>query len=265
MAAAVGFLVYWHTLSSGMGRKGCCAWALVTFALVRCGLEWQLSPSAVDVASTLQRLQPEQLPTQPGSAAGAAATVGMPAGVSTQQSGVRAGACKLYWLVVWLVSFVPWALGRLVALVCCCLFLLLGAVVGIQLYVHAQAAQHTVRYLACVLHFWSLAMAITVVTWMLRPWPWMQDPATGLLSFAAVLVVLLQQGSKVCADLQDKCSNHLGSKLSVVSVVCFDQGIALVVEVLLPFLCVLWSGVVDTTVGAWVVCLAVHGKPPWSL
>jgi hypothetical protein len=79
------------------------------------------------------------------------------------------------------------------------------------------------------------------------------------------MFVILQQGSKACADLQDKCKDHMGSRLSVVSYVCLYQGILLVVRGMLPTYIWLWSALVDATVGAWVVCLAVHGKLPSSL
>ncbi|KAF6254523.1 hypothetical protein COO60DRAFT_311416 [Scenedesmus sp. NREL 46B-D3] len=48
-----------------------------------------LSPSSVDVASALQRLQPEQLPTQPGTVAELPALLA--AGVSMQHGGLRQG------------------------------------------------------------------------------------------------------------------------------------------------------------------------------
>jgi hypothetical protein len=257
MAFAV--LGYWVAWSLGMGQKGCYALAVVTFALMRLVMEKAFrSASTAGVASMQQRLGSEQLPTQPGTAAGAAAAVGMPASIRMRQEPVFA------W-IAWLLSLVLWAprwFGMLLGFGLC---LLLGFLLGTQRYVHIQAAERKVRYLAWVLHFWWLAMWITVLAWMLRLWLWTQHPVTDLLFFAVVLCNLLPQGSKACADLQDKCSDHMGNKLSVASAVCFDQGFTLAVGGVMPFLDIMWSGVVDATVGAWVVCIIVHSKQPWRL
>jgi hypothetical protein len=75
----------------------------------------------------------------------------------------------------------------------------------------------------------------------------------------------LERAAKACADLQEKCRDHLGRKLDVVSCICIDQGIVQSVNFILPALRIVLSGLAHATVGAWVVCAAVHGKLPLSL
>jgi hypothetical protein len=112
-------------------------------------------------------------------------------------------------------------------------------------------------------------IATGVALCVLRPWA--RDPVArlaalvGVLALALNIMQRLKRGAKACADLQEKCRDHLGRKLNVVSWVCFDQGIVLAVDSILPALCMLLSGLVHATVGAWVVCAAVHGKLPLSL
>jgi hypothetical protein len=139
-----------------------------------------------------------------------------------------------------------------------------GAVFGTLRYVYNQAAERSVHYLAWVLCFWSLGVATAVVICVLRPWPWMQDSAACLAALVAIWA-LLQGGAKACADLHKDCKDHLGGQLSVLSRVCLDQGILLAVEFMSLAFINWWSVVLDATVGAWVVCLAVHGKLPPSL
>lgn len=225
--------------------------------------------TAADVASSQQRLQ-AALPVQrPANPAAAAAVVGVPADAIRQTALLG----RVSGTVVWGMSFVPWGLGWLVMsayyLLCC----FVGAVFGSQCYVVIQAAEHDQAYLARVLQFWSLGcafeMATGVALCVLRPWAW--DSVARLAALAGVLALTqsilqrLERGAKACADLQEKCRDHLGRKLDVVSCVCFGQGIVLAVDVMLPALCILLSALVHATVGAWVVCAAVHGKLPLSL
>lgn len=86
-----------------------------------------------------------------------------------------------------------------------------------------------------------------------------------LFGFAAVWFGFLCQGAKACADLHKECKDHQGSNLSVVSLLCCEQGTLVALDIIMPVFCFMLSGVVNAVVGAWVVCVAVHGKLPCSL
>lgn len=139
-----------------------------------------------------------------------------------------------------------------------------GAVFGTLRYVHMQAAERGMPYLAWVLCFWWLGAGFAVAGCVLRLW-WLLQNLAACLAALLGICVLLQNGAKACADLHEKVKDHLGGPLSVLSLVCIDQGILLALAFMSPTVSNVLFGVVDATVGAWVVCLAVHGKLPLSL
>jgi hypothetical protein len=91
-----------------------------------------------------QRLAAEQLPTQPGTAAG------MSAGVRLQQEPVFCGGV---WAVVgksllWLFSLVLWILSWVLVGACYGLLFVLGLLFGSQRYANVPVAAYNVPYMA---------------------------------------------------------------------------------------------------------------------
>lgn len=144
-----------------------------------------------------------------------------------------------------------------------------GLLIGTQVYVNVQAQAATFLFLAVVWHAWSV-FAVYVATWLVLRVCWFQPNRTRadlLVDSVAfgTLIGLLYPGAKACADLHEKCKDQLGFKLSVLSINTARQGVDWFASMVAPVCTSLATVVLDSTIGTWVVCCAVHAQLPWQL